>query len=89
MQNPVSEGVGIACGCLDRSRLAEPALDAATGVGGGVTISALDPPALHTAVPNWPPGDTIPLGPDQTLRVIEVRHGGYADHSPVPVVKSA
>jgi hypothetical protein len=32
-----------------------------------------DPPTLHTAVPNWRPGDTIPLGPDRALRVIEVR----------------
>jgi hypothetical protein len=32
-----------------------------------------DPPTLNTAVPNWRPGDTIPLGRDRTLRVIEVR----------------
>jgi hypothetical protein len=31
-----------------------------------------DPPTLHTAVPNWSPGDTIPLG-HRTLRVIDVR----------------
>jgi hypothetical protein len=31
-----------------------------------------DPPTLHTAVPNWPPGDTIPLG-RKTLRVVDVR----------------
>jgi hypothetical protein len=31
-----------------------------------------DPPTLHTAVPNWSPGDTIPLG-HETLRVIDVR----------------
>jgi hypothetical protein len=24
-----------------------------------------DPPTLHTAVPNWSPGDTIPLGRDR------------------------
>jgi hypothetical protein len=24
-----------------------------------------DPPTLHTAVPNWAPGDTIPLGADR------------------------
>jgi hypothetical protein len=30
-------------------------------------------PALHTVVPNWRAGDTIPLGADRTLRVIEVR----------------
>jgi hypothetical protein len=32
-----------------------------------------DPPVLHTAVPNWQVGDTIPLGRDRTLRVVEVR----------------
>jgi hypothetical protein len=32
-----------------------------------------DPPTLRTAVPNWNPGDTIPLGRDRVLRVIEVR----------------
>ena len=29
-----------------------------------------DPPVLHTAVPTWQAGDTIPLGADRTLRVI-------------------
>jgi hypothetical protein len=33
-----------------------------------------DPPTLHTAVPNWQPGDTIPLGPARcSLRVVEIR----------------
>jgi hypothetical protein len=32
-----------------------------------------DPPTLHTAVPTWHAGDTIPLGPERALRVIEVR----------------
>jgi hypothetical protein len=32
-----------------------------------------DPPTLHTAVPNWRAGDTIPLCRDRTLRVIDVR----------------
>jgi hypothetical protein len=27
-----------------------------------------DPPMLHTAVPTWQAGDTIPLGADRTLR---------------------
>ena len=35
--------------------------------------TSADPPVLHTAVPNWQPADTIPLGADQTLRVIETR----------------
>jgi hypothetical protein len=32
-----------------------------------------DPPTLHTVVPNWQAGHTIPLGRDKTLRVIDVR----------------
>jgi hypothetical protein len=35
-----------------------------------------EPPTLKTAVPNWSAGDTIPLGRDKTLRVVEVRLGG-------------
>lgn len=31
-----------------------------------------DPPVLHTAVPNWQAGDTIPLG-TRTLRVTGIR----------------
>jgi hypothetical protein len=34
-----------------------------------------DPPILHTAVPNWSAGDTIPLGAERMLRVVEVRFG--------------
>jgi hypothetical protein len=34
-------------------------------------------------VPNWSAGDTIPLGADRTLRVIETR---FADNDPVLVV---
>ena len=33
-----------------------------------------DPPVLHTAVPNWQAGDTISLGADRTLRVVQVRN---------------
>jgi hypothetical protein len=32
-----------------------------------------DPPVLHTAVPTWHVGDTIPLGSGRTLRVIDTR----------------
>jgi hypothetical protein len=32
-----------------------------------------DPPMLHTAVPNWQAGDTIPLGADRMLRVVKTR----------------
>jgi hypothetical protein len=38
-----------------------------------------DPPTLHTAVPTWRPGDTIPVGPGKTLRVIGIRRGRDAD----------
>ena len=34
-----------------------------------------DPPTFRTAVPTWKGGDTIPLGRDRRLRVIEVRPG--------------
>ena len=34
-----------------------------------------DPPTLTAAVPNWKVGDTIPLGPGRSLRVVEVREG--------------
>jgi hypothetical protein len=33
-----------------------------------------DPPTFATAVPNWRPGDTIPLG-GRSLRVLDVRWG--------------
>jgi hypothetical protein len=46
-------------------------------------------PTLHTAVPNWSPGDTIPLGRDKTLFVIEVRTGRSVDDNPVLVVRPA
>jgi hypothetical protein len=42
-----------------------------------------DPPVLHTAVPTWQAGDTISLGADRTLTVIETR---FADNDPVLVV---
>ena len=34
--------------------------------------SPAEPPTFSTAVPNWSPGDTIPLGSDRTLRDQEV-----------------
>lgn len=47
-----------------------------------------DPPVLHTAVPTWDVGDTIPLTRDKTLRVIEVLLPGRdPDEEPVLVVK--
>ena len=48
-----------------------------------------DPPRLDTAVPNWRAGDTIPLGRDRILRVVDVRPGREPDEDPVLVVESA
>jgi hypothetical protein len=44
-----------------------------------------DPPTLKTAVPDWRPGDTIPLG-GRTLRVLAVRDDD-ADQAPALVVE--
>jgi hypothetical protein len=46
-----------------------------------------EPPTLTSAVPNWGPGDTIPLG-RRTLRVVDVRDD-EADQPPVLVVEEA
>jgi hypothetical protein len=48
--------------------------------------SPADPPTLSSAVPNWRPGDTIPLGANRTLRVVEVRPGPEPDADPILVV---
>jgi hypothetical protein len=48
-----------------------------------------DPPTLDTAVPNWRAGDTIPLGRDRILRVIDIRAGREPDDDPVLVVETA
>jgi len=48
-----------------------------------------EPPTFHTAVPTWQAGDTIPLGRDRILRVIEARPGRDADEDPVLVVRPA
>jgi hypothetical protein len=48
-----------------------------------------DPPRLDTAVPNWRAGDTIPLGRDRILRVVDVRPGRELEEDPVLVVESA
>ena len=47
-----------------------------------------DPPVLHTAMPNWSSGDTIPLGAERVLRVVEIRYS-TADENPVLVVEPA
>jgi hypothetical protein len=41
--------------------------------------SPAEPSTLSSAVPNWNPGDTIPLGRDRTLRVIATRADGDGD----------
>jgi hypothetical protein len=48
-----------------------------------------DPPRLDTAVPNWSARDTIPLGRDRILRVVDIRPGREPDDDPVLVVESA
>jgi len=45
-----------------------------------------DPPVLHTAVPTWSVGDTIPLGSGNALRVIETL---FTDEESVLVVEPA
>jgi hypothetical protein len=47
--------------------------------------SPAERPTLSAAVPNWKPGDTIPLG-GRTLRVVGKRDDD-ADQPPVPVVE--
>jgi hypothetical protein len=49
--------------------------------------TSAEPPTLTTAVPNWRPGDTIPLG-HRTLRVVSVRDDD-ADQPPVLIVAVA
>jgi hypothetical protein len=44
-----------------------------------------DPAEISSTVPNWSPGDTIPLG-RRTLQVLEVRDDD-ADQPPVLVVE--
>jgi hypothetical protein len=46
-----------------------------------------DPPTFHTAVPTWRPGDTIPLGPGRTLRVVQTLDGKSPDENGVLVVE--
>jgi hypothetical protein len=48
-----------------------------------------DPPRLDTAVPNWRAGDTIPLGRDRMLVVIDTWPGLEPDDNPVLVVETA
>jgi hypothetical protein len=50
--------------------------------------SPAEPPTLSSAVPNWSPGDTIPLGGNRSLRVVEVRPGPEPDGDPVLVIEA-
>jgi len=45
-----------------------------------------DPPVFRTVVPTWRPGDTILLGRDKALRVLEIRPEA-SDENPVLVVE--
>ncbi len=51
--------------------------------------SHAEPSTFKTGVPNWSPGDTIPLGGNRTLRVVEIRDGSEPDDDPVLVVVEA
>jgi hypothetical protein len=48
-----------------------------------------NPPRFDTAVSNWRAGDTIPLGRDRILRVIDTRPGQELDEDSVLVVETA
>jgi hypothetical protein len=48
--------------------------------------SPADPPTYRSTVLSWRQGDTIPLRPGRTLRVLGVRDDD-ADQPPVPVVE--
>jgi hypothetical protein len=48
--------------------------------------SPADPPTFKTAAPNWRAGDTIPLSPGRTLRVIETRLDEGTDGDPLPTL---
>ena len=45
-----------------------------------------DPPELRSAVPNWRAGDTIHLGRDRELRVVDVRDDD-SDRAPILIVR--
>lgn len=48
-----------------------------------------DPPTIEAAVPNWAPGDTIPLGPGKALWVTDIRTSEDPDVNAVLVVRAA
>jgi hypothetical protein len=51
--------------------------------------SPAEPPSLRTAVPNWCPGDTIPLAAGRTLRVVETRASAEPDGDATLIVEDA
>jgi hypothetical protein len=48
--------------------------------------SPADPPTFKASIPNWQPGDSIPLGHGRTLRVIATRLDEGTDGDPVAVL---
>jgi hypothetical protein len=48
-----------------------------------------DPPSFRTAVPNWKTGDTIPLRPGRTLRVVGIVASADDDQSVLIVEEMA
>jgi hypothetical protein len=48
-----------------------------------------DPPTIEAAVPNWAPGDTIPLGPGKSLWVTDIRASDDPDEATILVVRTA
>ena len=52
--------------------------------------TSADPPTLDdVAAPTWRPGETIALGRDRALRIIDSRPGREPDEDPVLVVETA
>jgi hypothetical protein len=45
-----------------------------------------EPPTIESTVTNWRTGDTIPLGRDRSLRVIDTRLDEGTDGDPVAVL---
>jgi hypothetical protein len=48
-----------------------------------------DPPTFDSATPTWRIGDTIPLGRNRILRVVDTRPGREPDEDSVLVVETA
>jgi hypothetical protein len=48
-----------------------------------------EPPSFRSAVPNWRPGDTIPIRRDRTLGVVGVVAGAELDDDPTLIVEDS